>query len=87
MSYTVSLYDKDQDYYLDIAHTDDKEQAIAICKAVYNLMKNAYVLNKEHRTDAVLIDTASFPYEQFDWVQVFEYDTHCIFVNNKEFTE
>ena len=87
MSYTVSLYDKDMDYYLDIISTSDKDKATTVCKAVYNLMKNAYVLNKDHRTDAILIDTASFPYEQFDWVQVFDNNGKCIFVNNKEYED
>ena len=85
MNYTISLYDKDMDCYLDILCTSNKDKAITVCKAVYNLIKNAYVLNKGHRTSAILTDIAAFPYEQFDWVQVFDNAGECIFVNNEKY--
>ena len=84
MNYTVSLYDKDMDYYLDIADTDNKNQAIAICRAAYKILTGAYVLNKEHSTGADVSGIAAFANEQFDWVQVSEGNA-CIYVNDKEY--
>ena len=82
MSYTVVLYDKDMDFYEDVMFTPDKDKAITVCRAIYVILKNHYVLNKEHKTCGGLL-----PYEQFDWVQVFDHNNKCIFVNNEEYVD
>ena len=86
-TFMVSLYDKDNDTYLDLFETDDQDQAETICRVIYNLMQTAYVLNKSGKTEPQGSAWGiQLPYEQFDWVEVYNSTTgKVIFVNNEKY--
>ena len=87
MRYTVELYDKDNDNILTVLETDDKSEAIISCRAIYETMLRAYVLNKNARTEVTsteaILSGQQLQYELFDWVDVYDsQQKKIIFVNN-----
>jgi hypothetical protein len=85
--YTVSLYDKDNDTYLDFYETNSLEQAKEVCKATYTLIKTTYLLNRGNKTEqSPNVEWGiQLPYEQFDWVEVYSNaDNKKIMVNDTQ---
>ena len=88
--YLIELYDKDNDIITEVQETKSYRTAVTISRALYNVLQKSFVLNKNNRTPEPPKHVQwgiQLPYEQYDWVQV--YDTvkrKVIYVNNKKFT-
>ena len=82
MRYEVNLYDKDNDYYLNILKTDDREQAEQTCNAIALLFynKNVILRRNDNTWDNVEQKVKDEP---FDWVEVYDNEqAHSIRIND-----
>lgn len=80
--YTVNLYDNDNDYYLNVLSTDNKEQALQTCKAISILFyNNNVILRRNDKTWDSLEN--KYKDEPFDYVEVYdEEQAHTILIND-----
>ena len=82
MRYTVNLYDKDNDYYLNILQTDSRTEAEQTCKAISLLFYNQNVILRRNDNTYDKVEQ-KYKDEPFDWVEVYdEEQAHTILVND-----